>query len=515
MEGSGASEEVKTGDLPKELEPLAQAEEVESLKDEVADEATIAQAEEFKKEGNEYFKNWKYQDAYEAYSKAVELGVGGKKHCIYLSNRAFASLKLENYGIAIIDAKAAIEIDPTFIKAYYRRGSAYFALMQLKAAIKDFTKVCKLVPKDKDARNKLDMAKKAKMEMDFASCIAVEEKKIEINPDDIIVEESYSGPVIEKREDVTAEWWVELMQYMKEEKKLHKKYWVMLLIYISELVREQPSLVDIEVEDDIDITVCGDTHGQYYDLLTIFERNGNPSETNPYLFNGDFVDRGSFSVEVMLLLMAWKVAFPNHMHLTRGNHESKNMNKMYGFEGEVKAKYDNPTMDMFSLVFCYLPIWFLINKKVLVMHGGLFSKDGVTIDDIRKVDRFQEPPNAGIMCDALWSDPCDNDGRYPSKRGVGCLFGPDVSAKFCEENNIDYVVRSHEVKMEGYEFQKGGKVITIFSAPNYCDQTGNKGAWVKFNGKEMKPVFTQFEAVPHPNKRWMQYANPLFSGMMG
>lgn len=134
------------------------------------------------------------------------MGIGGKKHCIYLSNRAFASLKLENYGIAIIDAKAAIEIDPTFIKAYYRRGSAYFALMQLKAAIKDFRKVCKLVPKDKDARNKLEMAQKAKMEMDFASCIAVEEKKIEINPDDIIVEESYSGPVIEKREDVTAEW---------------------------------------------------------------------------------------------------------------------------------------------------------------------------------------------------------------------------------------------------------------------------------------------------------------------
>ena len=81
------------------------------------------------------------------------------------------------------------------------------------------------------------------------------------------------------------------------------------------------------------------------------------------------------------------------------------------------------------------------------------------------------------------------------------MFGPDVSAKFCETNEIDYVVRSHEVKMEGYEFQKGGKVITIFSAPNYCDQTGNKGAWVKFNGKEMKPVFTTFEAVPHPNKR--------------
>ena len=350
--------------------------------------------------------------------------------------------------------------------------------------------------------------------MDFAACIAVEETKIEIDPDDIIVEDSYTGPKIEKQEDVTPEWWVELTQHLKEEKKLHKKFVVMLLNYLSDQIREHDSLVNIEVEDDIDFTICGDTHGQYYDLLTIFEKNGNPSETNPYLFNGDFVDRGPFSVEVFLLLVAWKVALPNWMHLTRGNHETKNMNKMYGFEGEVKHKYDMKLMDLFSLVFNYLPIAFLVNKKVLVMHGGLFSKDGVTLEDIRKIDRFRQPPDSGVMWDCLWSDPSDIDGRQPSKRGVGWLFGPDVSARFWEENSIDYVVRSHEMKMEGYEFQRGGKVITVFSAPNYCDQSGNKGAWVKFNGKEMKPVFTQFEAVPHPNKRCMQYANSMFSRMM-
>jgi len=99
------------------------------------------------------------------------------------------------------------------------------------------------------------------------------------------------------------------------------------------------------------MTVCGDTHGQYYDVLHIFSINGNPSETNPYLFNGDFVDRGSFSVEVMLTFIAWKVFNPNCMHLTRGNHETKNMNKLYGFEGEVIAKYDASTFDVFSDVF--------------------------------------------------------------------------------------------------------------------------------------------------------------------
>jgi serine/threonine-protein phosphatase 5 len=316
---------------------------------------------------------------------------------VYLSNRAFASLKLENYGIVIIDSKAAIEIDPSFIKPYYRRGSAYVALGQLKAAIKDFKKVCKLAPKDKDARLKLELATKTRMELAFAASIAVEEVKIEIDPEDIIVEESYTGPRIEKLEDINTEWCTQLMDHFKEEKKLHKKYVVMLMIYLSEIIKVQPSLVDIDVEDDVDITICGDTHGQFFDLMTIFERNGLPSKTNPYLYNGDFVDRGSFSVEVMMCLISWKVAFPNHMHLTRGNHETKNMNKMYGFEGEVKAKYDQKMMDMFSLVFCYLPISFLINKKVIVMHGGLFSKDGVKVDDIRKVDRIREPPDEGIM----------------------------------------------------------------------------------------------------------------------
>lgn len=120
------------------------------------------------------------------------------------------------------------------------------------------------------------------------------------------------------------------------------------------------------------MTVCGDTHGQYYDLLNIFKINGNPSETNPYLFNGDFVDRGSFSVEVIVLLFAWMAHNPKCMYLTRGNHEAKNMNKLYGFEGELLHKYDNRTYDLFSEIFNHLPLCFVLNKKVFVCHGGLF-----------------------------------------------------------------------------------------------------------------------------------------------
>jgi len=141
--------------------------------------------------------------------------------------------------------------------------------------------------------------------------------------------------------------------------------------------------------------------------LNIFAINGNPSPTNPYLFNGDFVDRGSFSVEVMLTLIAWKVLYPKHFFLSRGNHEAKSLNKLYGFEGEVKHKYDLKVYDAFCDMFCALPIAYCINDKILVMHGGLFSTDGVTLKDIEDVSRKREPPESGIMCECLWSDPTD------------------------------------------------------------------------------------------------------------
>ena len=114
-------------------------------------------------------------------------------------------------------------------------------------------------------------------------------------------------------------------------------------------------------------------------MLNIFELNGYPSETNPYLFNGDFVDRGSFSAEVMVTLLAWKACYPNHFHMSRGNHESKNMNKLYGFEGEITKKYDSKMYELFCDYFQKLPLAHCLNHRVMVTHGGLFSKDGVTL----------------------------------------------------------------------------------------------------------------------------------------
>ena len=134
------------------------------------------------------------------------------------------------------------------------------------------------------------------------------------------------------------------------------------------------NIVDIDVPEGKKFTICGDIHGQYYDLMNIFELNGMPSEENPYLFNGDFVDRGSFSVECIFVLFGFKLLYPNHFFMSRGNHESENMNKMYGFEGEVKSKYSANMVDLFTEVYNWLPLSHCINNKIIVMHGGLFSK---------------------------------------------------------------------------------------------------------------------------------------------
>ncbi|XP_048327991.2 serine/threonine-protein phosphatase 5 isoform X1 [Ziziphus jujuba] len=320
------------------------------------------------------------------------------------------------------------------------------------------------------------------------------------------VDPQYSGARIEG-DVVTLDFVKKMMEDFKNEKCIHKRYAFQIVLQTRELLRALPSLVDINVPEGKHFTVCGDVHGQFYDLLNIFELNGLPSEENPYLFNGDFVDRGSFSLEVILTLFAFKCMSPSAMYLARGNHESKSMNKIYGFEGEVRSKLNETFVELFAEVFCCLPLAHVINEKIFVVHGGLFSVDGVKLSDIRAIDRFCEPPEEGLMCELLWSDPQPNLGRGPSKRGVGLAFGADVTKRFLQENNLDLVVRSHEVKDEGYEIEHDGKLITVFSAPNYCDQMGNKGAFIRFEAPDLKPNIVTFSAVPHPEVMPMAYAN--------
>ncbi|KAL0671753.1 hypothetical protein Bca4012_034457 [Brassica carinata] len=468
----------------------------------------VSRAEEMKNQANEAFKGHKFSNAIDLYTKAIELN---GNNAVYWANRAFAHTKLEEYGSAIQDASKAIEIDPKYSKGYYRRGAAYLAMGKFKDALKDFQQVKRICPNDPDAARKLKECEKAVMKMKFEEAISapVSERRSvaeSIDYHTIEVEPQYSGARIEG-EEVTLEFVKQMMEDFKNQKTLHKRYAYQIVLKTRQILQALPSLVDISVPNGKHFTVCGDVHGQFYDLLNIFELNGLPSEENPYLFNGDFVDRGSFSVEIILTLFAFKCMSPSSIYLARGNHESKSMNKIYGFEGEVRSKLSEKFVDLFAEVFCYLPLAHVINEKIFVVHGGLFSVDGVKLSDIRAIDRFCEPPEEGLMCELLWSDPQPLPGRGPSKRGVGLSFGGDVTKRFLEDNNLDLVVRSHEVKDEGYEVDHDGKLITVFSAPNYCDQMGNKGAFIRFEAPDMKPNIVTFSAVPHPDVKPMAYAN--------
>ena len=195
------------------------------------------------------------------------------------------------------------------------------------------------------------------------------------------------------------------------------------------------------------MVVWGDIHGQYYDMLNILDKTGLPTPGRKLVFNGDFVDRGSFSCEVVILLFAMKVVYPDFVFMNRGNHETSNMNRVYGFMGEAKAKYGDTSCDLFREVFNWLPLAHVIGKKVFVTHGGLFQKDDITLEELEKIDRNREPSDPSPMAEMLWSDPQPFSGRSPSKRGIGLSFGPDVTDNFLKKNNLDLIIRSHEVKV--------------------------------------------------------------------
>uniref|UniRef100_A0A8C5M1G9 Serine/threonine-protein phosphatase n=1 Tax=Leptobrachium leishanense TaxID=445787 RepID=A0A8C5M1G9_9ANUR len=472
-------------------------------------------AEELKEKANEYFRVKDYDRAVQFYTHAIALS---PDNAIYYGNRSLAYLRTECYGYALADASRAIQLDAKYIKGYYRRAASNMALGKLKAALKDYETVVKVRPNDKDAQMKFQECSKMVRQKAFERAIASDQTIRSVvdslNIEGMTIEDEYTGPQLQDGQ-VTLDFKIELMQFYKDQKRLHRKCVYQMLVQLKEILSKLPSLVDITLEKTEQVTVCGDTHGQFYDLMNIFQLNGLPSEGNPYIFNGDFVDRGSFSVEVIVTLCSFKLLYPSHFHLLRGNHETDTMNQMYGFEGEVKAKYSNQMFQLFSEVFQWLPLAMCINQRVLIMHGGLFSEDGVTLEQIRSIERNRQPPDSGPMCDLLWSDPQPQDGRSTSKHGVSCQFGPDVSRKFLKENGLDYIIRSHEVKPEGYEVCHDGQCVTVFSAPNYCDQMGNKGAYIHLSGSDLKPKFHQFDAVPHPNVKPMMYANSLLQmGMM-
>ncbi|KZO95659.1 Metallo-dependent phosphatase [Calocera viscosa TUFC12733] len=243
------------------------------------------------------------------------------------------------------------------------------------------------------------------------------------------------------------------------------------------------------------VTVVGDIHGQFYDLVEIFRIGGFSPHTN-YLFLGDYVDRGLFSVETITLLTCLKLRYPDRVQLVRGNHESRAVTQTYGFYTECIRKYGGPNVwTYFTDMFDFMTLSVVIDDRIFCVHGGL-SPSIHSIDQIKVLDRFREIPHEGPMTDLVWSDPdMQIEDFMISPRGAGYNFGSQIVRKFLEINHMSHILRAHQLCMEGFSVAFDNRLSTVWSAPNYCYRAGNAASILEIGpGQEMH--FNVFEAAP-------------------
>ncbi|KAK7414701.1 3',5'-cyclic-nucleotide phosphodiesterase (PDEase) (3':5'-CNP) [Neonectria punicea] len=295
-----------------------------------------------------------------------------------------------------------------------------------------------------------------------------------------------------------------LKQHFYREGRLTDEQALWIINKGTEILRAEPNLLEM----DAPITVCGDVHGQYYDLMKLFEVGGDPADTR-YLFLGDYVDRGYFSIECVLYLWCLKIHYPQSLWLLRGNHECRHLTDYFTFKLECKHKYSETIYDACMESFCSLPLAAVMNKQFLCIHGGL-SPELHTLDDLRSIDRFREPPTQGLMCDILWADPLEDFGQEKTSdyflhnhvRGCSYFFSYPAACAFLEKNNLLSIIRAHEAQDAGYRMYRKTRttgfpsVMTIFSAPNYLDVYNNKAAVLKYENNVMN--IRQFNCTPHP-----------------
>ncbi|KDO87443.1 hypothetical protein CISIN_1g002713mg [Citrus sinensis] len=258
------------------------------------------------------------------------------------------------------------------------------------------------------------------------------------------------------------------------------------LCYAAEQIfMQEPTVLQLRAP----VKVFGDLHGQFGDLMRLFDEYGFPSTAGDityidYLFLGDYVDRGQHSLETITLLLALKIEYPENVHLIRGNHEAADINALFGFRLEcIERMGENDGIwawTRFNQLFNCLPLAALIEKKIICMHGGI----GRSIHSVEQIEKLERPitMDAGsiILMDLLWSDPTENDsieGLRPNARGPGLVtFGPDRVSDFCKRNKLQLIIRAHECVMDGFERFAQGQLITLFSATNYCGTANNAGA---------------------------------------
>ncbi|KAJ4346854.1 3',5'-cyclic-nucleotide phosphodiesterase (PDEase) (3':5'-CNP) [Didymosphaeria variabile] len=295
-----------------------------------------------------------------------------------------------------------------------------------------------------------------------------------------------------------------LKQHFYREGRLTEEQALWIIRKGTEVLKSEPNLLEM----DAPITVCGDVHGQYYDLMKLFEVGGDPAETR-YLFLGDYVDRGYFSIECVLYLWSLKIWYPNTLWLLRGNHECRHLTDYFTFKLECKHKYSEAVYEACMESFCALPLAAVMNKQFLCIHGGL-SPELHTLEDLKSIDRFREPPTHGLMCDILWADPLEEFGQEKTNdffihnhvRGCSYFFSYPAACAFLEKNNLLSIIRAHEAQDAGYRMYRKTRttgfpsVMTIFSAPNYLDVYNNKAAVLKYENNVMN--IRQFNCTPHP-----------------
>lgn len=257
-----------------------------------------------------------------------------------------------------------------------------------------------------------------------------------------------------------------------------EEHLVPLLIKLMEILYDENNVLELTSP----ITICGDIHGQLYDLFQLFTAAaGDDIGSQKFLFMGDYVDRGRFSIETFAYLASLKIKYPGQFYFLRGNHECRQVNQMYGFYNETQVVYGHAGVwslcnDLFDL----LPMAALIDGKVFSVHGGLSPKINL-IESISILKRQTELPSNGPLCDLCWSDPEEIDTWRKNQRGAGWLFGKSQVEKFCYNNKLDLITRSHQLAMEGYKWFFDNLLITVWSAPNYMYRSNNKACVLKYH----------------------------------
>lgn len=260
---------------------------------------------------------------------------------------------------------------------------------------------------------------------------------------------------------------------------------------VKQIYMDQPMLLELQPP----LTICGDIHGQYHDLLRLFDVCKYPPRTN-YLFLGDYVDRGCQSIESICLLFAFKISYPENFFMLRGNHECSYINREFGFYDECVKHYNSSVWRVFCDVFNCLPVAAIIDDKIFCVHGGI-SPSLTDLDEIRAIPRPSEIPEEGLLCDLLWADPDYEVEEWgENDRGTSYVFGTSPLQKFLNYFKFDLVCRAHQAVMGGYEFpfpdEQG--IVTIFSAPNYCYEFDNKGATLQVE-ENLYCSFTVIEPI--------------------